>query len=117
MRILIVEDHLDTAELMARLLRRAGHHVHIAQSVADALAAARGDGSSFDLALSDVILPDGSGLDLMPKLREVGVRHGIAISGTAEDATLAGHAGFNAHLLKPVQFDQLLALIGPMPPR
>jgi hypothetical protein len=115
MRILIVEDHLDTAELMARLLRRAGHHVRIAQSVADALAAA-GDGEGpFDLALSDVILPDGSGLELMPKLREAGVRHGIAISGTAEDAALAGQAGFNAHLLKPVQFDQLLALIGPLP--
>ena len=116
MRILIVEDHLDSAELMARLLRRAGHHVQIAQSVADALAAASGDGTGpFDLALSDVILPDGSGLELMPKLRAAGVRHGIAISGTAEDAALAGQAGFNAHLLKPVQFDQLLALIGPLP--
>lgn len=116
MRILIVEDHLDTAELMARLLRRAGHDVHIAQSVADALAAAlNADGRPFDLALSDVILPDGSGLELMPRLREAGVRQGIAVSGTADDAALASEAGFNAHLLKPVQFDQLLALIGPLP--
>jgi CheY-like chemotaxis protein len=115
MRILIVEDHLDSAELMARLLRRAGHHVQITQSVTDALHVAKADGETFDLVLSDVSLPDGSGLELMPKLREAGVRHGIAISGTADDATRAGEAGFNAHLLKPVQFDQLLALIGPLP--
>ena len=110
MRILIVEDHLDTAELMARLLRRGGHEVKIAQSVADATAVVS-DGVVFDLALSDVILPDGSGIDLMPTLREKGVRHAIAISGTAEDATRAGAAGFDSHLLKPVQFDQLLTLI------
>jgi CheY-like chemotaxis protein len=114
MRILIVEDHLDTAELMARLLRRAGHEVHIAQSVAAAVSAVSGGQSVFDLALSDVSLPDGSGMDLMPKLRAAGVRHGIAISGTAEDAGRASECGFNAHLLKPVQFDQLLTLITPL---
>lgn len=111
MRILIVEDHLDTAELMARLLRRRGHDVHIAASAADAMAAVSDGQPVFQLALSDVILPDGDGIELLPKLKSAGVRHAIAISGTADDSTRATGAGFNAHLLKPVQFDQLISLI------
>jgi hypothetical protein len=111
MRILIVEDHLDTAELMGRLLRRRGHEVFIATSAAEAATAVSDGQAPFHLALSDVILPDGNGIELITKLKAAGVSHAIAISGTEDDAARATAAGFEAHLLKPVQFDQLVSLI------
>ena len=63
--ILLVEDHLDTAKVMARLLRNGGHTVRLAHSVAAAREIARE--WSFDLLISDLGLPDGSGLDVVPR--------------------------------------------------
>ena len=105
-RILLVEDHADTAEAMADLLRLSGHEVTIAGSVGEALAAAEAAGncSRFDLVLSDLGLPDGSGQDLM---RELSRRHGlkgIALSGYGmeDDVQRSREAGFAHHLTKPV---------------
>jgi PAS domain S-box-containing protein len=103
-RILLVEDHADTAEAMADLLRLGGHQVTLAGSVGEALAAAEGNGSGFDLVVSDLGLPDGSGQDLM---RELARRHGlkgIALSGYGmeDDVQRSREAGFAFHLTKPV---------------
>ncbi|HEY7215632.1 MAG TPA: ATP-binding protein [Thermoanaerobaculia bacterium] len=104
--ILLVEDHADTAEAMADLLRLSGHRITIAGSVGEALAAAEagGNGGGFDLVVSDLGLPDGSGRDLM---RELARRHGlkgIALSGYGmeEDVQRSREAGFAHHLTKPV---------------
>ena len=100
--ILLVEDHPDTAEAMADLLRLSGHEVTVAGSVAAGLAAA--EAGAFDLLLSDLGLPDGSGRDLM---RELGRRYhlkGIALSGYGmeEDIRRSREAGFARHLTKPI---------------
>jgi two-component system CheB/CheR fusion protein len=111
LRILLVEDHADTAEAMADLLRGQGHHVTVSGSVAQALATAEmlGGATGIDLLLSDLGLPDGSGLELMRELgRRYGIR-GIALSGYGmeEDIRKSMEAGFEKHLTKPVSLQAL----------
>ena len=111
LRILLVEDDQPSLRVLARLLQQRGCEVTTAISVASALeAGARGD---FDLLVSDIGLPDGTGLDLMRQLREVRPVRGIALSGFGLDADLQRSldAGFLAHLTKPVNFASLEATI------
>jgi two-component system CheB/CheR fusion protein len=107
--ILLVEDHADTAEAMADILRERGHRVIVAGSLAAALAAAD-EGSRIDLVVSDLGLPDGSGLSLMRELKDRYGLPGIAISGYGmeEDRRQSAAAGFSAHLTKPITVDRLL---------
>lgn len=107
LRLLVVEDHPNTLDVLARLLRRAGHTVVTATSVATALAQA--DAQTFDLVISDIGLPDGSGNDLMAELRDRFGWRGIALTGYGmeEDERRAYQSGFAAHLTKPVDFAQL----------
>ena len=105
--ILLVEDHDDTLMIMARVLKSLGFTVIAAKTVAEALDAAATN--KFDLLVSDIGLPDGSGLDIMREVRErYGVR-GIALSGfgQAEDVMRSRAAGFTEHLVKPVNFQML----------
>jgi two-component system CheB/CheR fusion protein len=115
LRILLVEDHADTAEAMADLLRGQGHQVTIANSVAQGLAAAeaRGGAEGIDLLLSDLGLPDGSGHDLMRELRKRYGLRGIALSGYGmeEDIRKSMEAGFERHLTKPVSLQALRAAL------
>ena len=113
LRILLVEDHDDTAEAMAELLRALGHEVTVAGSVATGLDAAERQDGRFDLVLSDLGLPDGSGLELMAKLHgRYGVR-GIALSGYGmeEDVRKSLEAGFERHLTKPINLQALQTAI------
>jgi CheY-like chemotaxis protein len=106
-RLLVVEDHAATLNVLAGLLRRQGHEVLTASTVHAALALAASN--QIDLVISDLGLPDGSGVDLMLKLtRDYGLR-GIALSGYGmeEDLVRSRQAGFIAHLIKPIQFEQL----------
>ncbi len=110
LRILFVEDNPDTLRVMARLLVARGHVVAKADSVAAALAVAE-DGE-FDLLISDLGLPDGSGLDLIRgirALRQGRAMPGIALSGYGldEDVRRSHEAGFLEHLIKPVNFTAL----------
>jgi PAS domain S-box-containing protein len=107
MRLLIVEDHEATLSVLTRLLVRAGHSVMSASSVATALESARG--ATFDLVLSDIGLPDGSGLTLMQELRDKYGLRGIALTGYGqeEDQRRSREAGFIAHLTKPIEIEQL----------
>jgi PAS domain S-box-containing protein len=106
-RILLVEDHADTARATARLLSRTGCDVRIAASVAGALQAMEAE--TFDLVISDIGLPDGSGLDLMRQLRAKHPVKGIALSGYGmpEDIDRSNEAGFDFHLTKPVDLRRL----------
>lgn len=107
LRLLIVEDHRDTAELLSSLLELRGHEVTIASSVQDALRLA--NESSFDLVVSDVGLPDATGYDLMRQLKAQMPILGIAISGWGrpEDIEKSRQAGFAEHLTKPVGLKNL----------
>ena len=107
LRVLLVEDHADTAATLERLLVHSGYVVQTAVSVSAALQCI--EESEFDLLVSDIGLPDGTGLDLMPKFVETaGDRPiaGVALSGfgMAEDIERSYSAGFHEHLIKPVDF-------------
>ncbi len=107
LRLLIVEDHADTALLLKRLLEGSGFLVETAGSVAEALKAA--DGAHFDVLLSDLGLPDGTGCELMRQMRERHPLKGIAMSGYGmeEDVRRSLEAGFSEHLVKPVDISSL----------
>ena len=113
LRILLVEDHADTREALADLLRMYGHDVQVAGSVAAALETAAA--GRFDLVVSDLGLPDGSGLDLMPRIRALSTYEvkGICLTGYGmeEDIRKSREAGFLAHLTKPVNFQELAAVL------
>ncbi len=117
LHILLVEDHTDTREAIAELLRLYGHTIETADSVATAVAAVMADDGRclFDLVISDLGLPDGSGLDL---IREIHARCGdevkaICLSGYGmeEDMRKSREAGFLAHLTKPVSLQELEAAL------
>jgi PAS domain S-box-containing protein len=116
LQILFVEDHEDTARVLGRILRNAGYDVSHAGTMAAALAAAAG--RRFDLLVSDLGLPDGSGLELMKKLNESHGLTGIALSGfgSEDDVAASLAAGFAAHLTKPVDWERLRAEIDRLAP-
>jgi signal transduction histidine kinase/CheY-like chemotaxis protein len=109
LRVLLVEDNVDSREAVSRLLRAEGFVIATAGDVRSAIEMA--GASDFDVLVSDIGLPDGSGLELMRTLREGGGGPiaGIAISGYGqdEDVRLSLEAGFAAHLVKPVKIREL----------
>ncbi len=112
-RILLVEDNPDTLQFLALVLRRRGHEVVTADRLATAFAAVNEAEGPFDLLLSDIELPDGTGLDLIRELNAGGVLPGIAMSGfgTEEDLRFSREAGFADHLTKPIDLNRLDAAI------
>ena len=117
LNILLVEDDPTTLRLLARLLRGMGHEVEPADTLARASEVAEADG--FDLIISDVGLPDGTGLELM---RAITARRGrvpsIALTGYGmeEDIVRSREAGFSAHLTKPIDFMKLEEMIRQVAP-
>jgi PAS domain S-box-containing protein len=111
LRILLVEDHDATSHVISLLLRQLHHEVTAAPTIAQARKHA--DDNQFDLLISDLGLPDGSGLDLMRELRAKFNLTGICLSGYGmdQDITLSREAGFARHLIKPVDFRHLKATI------
>jgi PAS domain S-box-containing protein len=121
LQVLLVDDHIDTARTMSRLLSALGHQVKIADSCmsatkllnADGDGDGDGDGQSFDLLISDIGLPDGTGIDLIRTLRQTRSVPAIALSGYGmeEDIAKCLEAGFNAHVTKPVNMQRLELVI------
>ncbi len=111
LRILMVEDPHDTRTSMERLLRRAGHDVTATESAAEALQAAATE--EFDLVISDLGLPDQSGIELMRQLRDLHGLQGIAVSGYGmeDDVVRSRDAGFVYHLTKPIHMETLRQVI------
>ncbi len=111
MRVLLVEDHEDTNRSLTHLLRRRGYHVQAARSVQSALELAATE--QFDVLVSDIGLPDGSGIDLMEQLTAEHPVFGIALTGFGmeEDVRRSHEVGFHHHLIKPVDLNRLDALI------
>ena len=112
LRILLVEDHEDTRHTMLRLLQRWGHRVKAAESAEAAMKIATT--YPFDLVISDLGLPEQSGLALMRQLRDQFGMQGIAVSGYGMERDVAESlaAGFIFHLTKPIQMDRLRQTIG-----
>jgi signal transduction histidine kinase len=111
LRVLLAEDHDDTRDAMQRLLLRWGYEVETAPTIAAAVEKARA--RKFDLLVSDIGLPDGSGTDLMRELRAFTPIEGVAISGFGadEDRQRSKEAGFSEHLTKPVGAQKLKAAL------
>jgi len=111
LRLLVVEDHEATRTVLSRLLTRTGHQVTTAGTIHEAHLAFSAE--RFDAVISDLGLPDGSGLDLMREIQRQRPVPGIALSGYGmeNDLRQTKEAGFIAHLVKPVDFDQLRQIL------
>ena len=111
LKILLVDDHQDTCAALEKLLARRGHLVAVSHDVRSAMEAAVRN--KFDLLISDIALPDGTGMDLMMQLRAIASVPGIAISGFGNDGDIERslQAGFSEHLTKPIKLDKLEAAI------
>ena len=109
LRILLVEDNRDTLRYLAAVLRQRGHEVVTADRCSIALAAFRDAETPFDLLLSDIELPDGTGLQLMREIKANGRMAGVAMSGFGgeEDLRQSREAGFFDHLTKPIDLNRL----------
>jgi CheY-like chemotaxis protein len=111
LRILLVEDHKDTLRSLKFLLTRLGHQVLSAENMTEALRISEAE--QFDLLLSDIGLPDGSGLELIREIRRTREVNAIAVSGYGmdEDIQRSQEAGFFEHLTKPISLDRLQEVI------
>jgi len=107
-RILLVEDHPDTLRVMRQLLLSDGHNVTTATTVKEAVQSVEQE-EAFDLLVSDIGLPDGSGWDIMSRIKPAKPLKGIALSGFGadDDVRKSFAAGFDDHLVKPVDFVSL----------
>jgi len=119
LRILLVEDHDGVAKACRRLLTSHGHFVVCVPSLAAATLVA--ERATFDLAICDLSLPDGNGVELLSRLRSRFARLGangqlpaIAMSGSVYDEDIARslEAGFAAHLSKPFDEESLMKAVG-----
>lgn len=113
LKLLVVEDHEDTALVLIRLLKSRGYAVQAVNNVKDALELVERE--SFDVVVSDIGLPDASGYELMTEVR---ARYGDKIKGVAmsgfgmdEDIRKSREAGFSDHIVKPLNITQLNAAI------
>jgi PAS domain S-box-containing protein len=114
LRILLVEDHADSARALASLLELEGHDTEIAFDGEEALRKA--DHSQPDVVLLDIGLPRMSGLEVCRALRSrpwCRTTRVIALTGWGqeEDKRQAREAGFDGHLLKPVDHAELMELL------
>ena len=111
LKVLLVDDHHDTCAALEKLLARRGHLVAVSHDVRSAMEAAVRN--KFDLLISDIALPDGTGMDLMMQLRAIANVPGIAISGFGNNGDIERslQAGFSEHLIKPIKLDNLEAAI------
>lgn len=110
-KILIVEDHLDTALALTRLLKSKGHEVRTASTIQAARSAFESGG--IDLVICDIGLPDGTGYDFLKSIRAKSDVQAIALTGfgMSSDIDRALEAGFDSHLTKPVDMSRLEAAI------
>lgn len=110
-RLLLVEDHPDTVRALSRLLGRSGFQVKSANSIASALQLAASE--PFDILVSDIGLPDGTGYELMERIRERFGIKGIALSGYGmeDDIRRSREAGFAEHVVKPVDLARLESVV------
>jgi DNA-binding response OmpR family regulator len=110
-RILLVEDHHDTAVVVRFVLEQRGYEVLSASSCGEACTCV--ESVPVDLLICDIGLPDGSGLDLVRRLTLDRSLPAIAVSGfgTADDIRRSLDAGFIEHITKPFGMSSLIAAV------
>lgn len=113
LRILVVDDNEDSAESMSMLLQCDGHHVDTAYSGETALRLA--DTTPPDVVLLDIGMPGMLGYEVAQRLRSSGATAMllIAVTGYGRDSDVARalDSGFDHHLVKPVDYDELNGLL------
>ena len=111
LRILLVEDHGDTRHTLSRLLTHFGHQISVAENTQTALEMVQSE--KFDVVLSDIGLPDGSGYEVISQAKRKRPVKGVAITGfgTDEDVRRGKEAGFDFHLVKPIDFHELRSVL------
>src|SRR5439155_415898 len=111
LRILLVEDHQDTRHTLSRLLTHFGHNVVTAANVEGALNIM--GSNTIDVVLCDIGLPDGSGYEVAAQARATGRIKTIALTGlgTEDDVRRSKEAGFDFHLVKPINFQELKTVL------
>jgi CheY-like chemotaxis protein len=114
LRVLVVEDHADTAASLAMLLRGDGHEVQVATEGETALRTAAAEPP--DVALLDIGLPGMDGYEVAEQLQERNTaKRPLLIAttghGSDEDRRRSQQVGIDLHLVKPVDPDQLRAVL------
>src|SRR5216117_2394007 len=111
LRILLVEDHQDTRRTLSRLLTHFGHNVVTADNVEGGIGIMSSD--NIDVVLCDIGLPDGSGYEVAAQARAKGHIRAVALTGfgTEEDVRRSKEAGFDFHLVKPINFQELQTVL------
>ncbi len=106
MKVLLVEDHIDTRKALAAFLQIRSAQVVEAGSVQEAIARLRE--GRFDAMLSDIGLPDGNGWDILDRERPLLFAISMSAHPRSEVENRCKEAGFQIHLEKPVSPDQLV---------
>ena len=111
LRILLVEDHRDTRHVLSRLLVHFGHEVVTAENIRSALQILAAE--EIDVLLCDIGLPDGSGYEVIAHARRKRPIKAVAITGFGmdEDVRRSKQAGFDFHLVKPVDLHELQTVL------
>jgi two-component system, sensor histidine kinase len=117
--VLIIEDHDDAREALRALLELEGHRVDAAASGPHGLELARQRPP--DVALVDIGLPEVDGYEVARRIRAMGPGRPYLIAltgyGHPDDVKRARDAGFDTHLLKPVDPDALVRVLSSLPAR
>ena len=113
--MLVVDDNRDSAESLAALLQLAGHELHQAYDGAEAIALA--ERHRPDAIVLDIGLPGINGYEACRRIRELRPEYDpliIALTGWGQedDRRRSAEAGFDAHLVKPVDVEELRRLLG-----
>jgi len=111
LRILLVEDHRDTRRTLSRLLTHFGHDVLAADNIRSALKIV--DSGNVNVLLCDIGLPDGTGYELVSQAKSKRPMKAAAITGfgTEGDIRRSKEAGFDFHLVKPVDLHELQTVL------
>ena len=111
LRIFLVENYRDTRDMMQMYLEAIGHEVLSVETMTEALAAL--PQADYDVLISDIGLPDGTGWELLRRLQLPRPIYAIAMSGfgMGEDQIRSQEAGYRHHLLKPLKAEQLDATL------
>lgn len=109
-RVLYLDDDVQLADLLVHRLRRQGHSVVACSNTVDALHAFSDTPQEFDLVLTDMSMPDGSGLEFAQAVLKISPATRVVIASGCEDPNWADFAvsvGVEAVLLKPFQAQEL----------
>jgi two-component system, chemotaxis family, CheB/CheR fusion protein len=120
LRILVVDDSLDTIEMLRRLFEIDGATVATASSGDEALKII--SESEFDVMLSDISMPGMDGFELLQRLRKLPGGADLPVLaltgfGRAEDVERAEAEGFFSHVTKPIDLPKLVEILRTLPPR